>query len=84
MLGILVEIQKQQIRILKAGFSVHLDVNILENGSWDDNPNGNHISIDLTVFDGNDIRKTYEFNPCETEEQNRAWLSLLVADVNAM
>ena len=84
MLGLLREIQPQQSRILRAGFSAHLDVNTNDHSSLDDDPQGHHITIDLTVFDGSDIKKTYEFDPLETEEQNRARLSLLIADVNAM
>ena len=84
MLDILSEVQKQQIILLDAGFCAHLDANIHENTSWDVDPGGSHISFELIVFDGDQIDKRYEFDPRETEEQVRAWLALLIADVNAL
>ena len=82
MLEILKDVQREQSALIGIGRSAHLDVNIHENTFPSDS--GTHITFTLTVFDGNTLDKTYDFTATDTEEQNRARLALLVADINAL
>lgn len=82
MLSLMEEVQREQRALIFAGRSAHLDVNIHENTFPSDS--GTHITFTLTVFDDNTLDKTYDFTATDTEEQNRARLALLVADINAL
>lgn len=82
MLELLKEVQQKQIDLLNAGLSSHLDANVHENTFPSDG--GTHITFTAHVFEGNTLVKTYDFTATETEEQNRALIATLVADINAI
>lgn len=82
MLSLMEEVQREQRALIFAGRSAHLDANVHENTFPSDG--GSHITFTLVVFDDNTLDKTYDFTATDTEEQNRARLALLVADINAL
>ena len=82
MLELLKEVQQKQIDLLNAGLSSHLDANVHENTFPSDG--GAHITFDLFIFDGDTLKSSYGFTATDTEEQNRARIVALVADMNAI
>ncbi len=83
MLELLKEVQQKQIDLLNAGLSSHLDANVHENTFPSDG--GAHIiTFDLFIFDGDTLKSSYDFTATDSEEQNRARIVALVADMNAM
>lgn len=82
MLELLKEVQQKQIDLLNAGRTAHLDAGVYENTFPSDGET--HINFSVCVFDGDIIDKTYDFMAGDTEEQNRARIATLVADINAI
>lgn len=82
MLELLKEVQLEQRALVHIGRSAHLTANVLENTFPSDG--GTHITFTVYIFEGNTLVKTYDFTATETEEQNRAVLASLVADINAI
>jgi len=82
MLSLMEEVQREQRALIFAGRSAHLDANVHENTFPSDG--GTHITFTVHIFEGHKLVKTYDFTATETEEQNRALIASLVADINAV
>ena len=76
MLAMLEKVQPLQIEILKTGQSAHLDGG--PHSQWPDRT-ASYISFELTVFEENEIIKSFEFSAMETEEVLDATYGLAVA-----
>lgn len=78
MLDTLKKVQALQVSILEAGYSAHIDANIHQN--WMD-VTGRHISFELVIFEDNEIIRSFEFSPSDSEDILNATYDLAVAYV---
>lgn len=81
MLDMLAKVQPIQAEILKSGRSAHVDAHVHEDI---DDYGKHHIDIDVTIFDGNTLVKSFDFSSLDSEEQCEAELSALVAYVHTL
>ena len=78
MLDTLKKVQELQPSLLEARYSAHIDAGVQQN--WPD-VNGHHISFELTIFDGNEIIKSFDFYSSDSESVLNATYELAVAYV---
>lgn len=76
MLDMLKKVQELQPTILLAGYSAHIDASVHPDSPFGD---GTHISFELTIFEGTEIVKSFDFNSLETEDILNATYDLAVA-----
>lgn len=69
------EVQKLQPMLLKKGYSAHLDAAV-HNSIGED---GTHLSFELTIFEGNDIIKSFDFSAYDTPDMIEATTAMAVA-----
>lgn len=79
MLEMLAKVQQQQIEILKTGRSCHVDASVSEHYY---NDTGEHISFDVTIFEQNELVRSFDFYHNMTQEELDAEYGCLVAYVN--
>lgn len=65
MLDTLNKVQALQPSILEAGYSAHIDANVHPN--WPDEEN-THLSFELTIFEDNEIIRSFDFMASDPEE----------------
>lgn len=82
MLDTLKKVQPLQVKLLQAGASAHLDASVNEN-RFSDEP-GTHIDFSVDVFIDNNLEKSFDFSPNDTEEQVNAELAALRAYANSL
>ena len=76
MLDMLKKVQELQPAILKAGYSAHIDATVHQNFLDAQNT---HLSFELTVFEDNEIVKSFDFMSSDSEEVLNATYDLAVA-----
>ena len=76
MLDTLKKVQALQEDILLSGHSAHLDASVHQNLPDTQNT---HISFELTIFRGNEIVYTFDFNASDSEKVLNATYDLAVA-----
>ena len=76
MLDTLIKVQELQSTILTAGYSAHLDAGVHEN--WPD-IRETHINFELTIFDGTELIRTFDFNASDSEAVIEATYNLALA-----
>lgn len=69
------KVQGLQPELLKKGYSAQLDASIHDNIGED----GTHLSFELTIFEGNDIIKSFDFSAYDTPEMIEATCKMAVA-----
>ena len=74
-LDALKKVQSMQPELLKKGYSAHLDASI-HNSIGED---GTHLSFVLTIFEGNDIIKSFDFSAYDTPDMIEATTAIAVA-----
>lgn len=76
MLDALKKVQALQLEILASGHSAHIDANVHPNSPFE---HGTHISFELTIFEGNDIIRSFDFNAIDSEEVINGTCNIAVA-----
>jgi len=82
MLDTLKKVQAIQVKLIQDGASAHLDVNVCQN-RFSDNP-GTHIDFSVDIFIDNNLEKSFDFSPLDTEEEVNAAVSSLQAYENSL
>lgn len=77
MLETLKKVQPIQIQLLQSGVSAHLDAGVSPNRYSEDN--GTHIDFSIDIFVENNLEKSFDFSPLDTEEEVNATVSSLQA-----
>lgn len=77
MLETLKKVQPYQVEIFKTGRHCHLDGGMYRNILF-----GNHVGFDITVFEGNEIVRQFEFSADMTRAELDAEIASLAAYVD--